>query len=156
MHRGQRVVLVTATIVLTIGIAGVFHRQQAQIDSLSAQVSRLENASKPSERPTTLWPVTVDRPSGPSITYESPQALAYELIRHRDDSTALQNAIERDIHRNPALVYWLAETHAAIDLENDPLPYLAHEDLMRRQASSWDREPYMAFPYDVIYAGGQN
>ena len=147
-------------VVLLVAAAGLLGRrvslQEKQIALLTADMRLLETELASIETSSNPWPVTVDIAERIPLTFNDPESLAYHIIRSEVKQQDFIYSLERDIHRNPVLGYWLAETHASVDLENDPLPFRTHHDLMQAQAKSWDYEPYMAFPYQVIYPGGQN
>ena len=122
---------------------------RAEVESLEEQVAAIELSEGE-------WPLTVDLPGRAPVTFTDAESLACFLLHNDVSQGEFMYALERDIHRNPALGYWLAETHASIDGENDPLPFMTHSELMRAQARSWDREPYLTFPYQVEYPGGED
>jgi hypothetical protein len=129
--------------------------QEDRIQELSAELEELKVKSEATDH-AEGWPVSVQTSERGTIVFRDPESLAYYTVRGDADHDGFMYALERDIHRNPALMYWLAETHAAVDQENDPLPYLDHRGIMERQAARWDGEPYLAFPYQVNYPGGQD
>ena len=156
VKRVRELVVLLSIVIVFAAVAGWVVGSNARVDVLEDRIAELERDRTSSATAGDTGTLTVEQPGGPAITFEDSVALADEVVAQRRDLDAIGYALERDIHRNPALLYWLAETHAVIDRENDPLPYLTHEELMHAQASKWNAEPYLAFPYEVTYPGGQD
>ncbi len=158
--RSMRRLATATSVVVVVALSATLVGRVADLDrnaaALEAEVESLEEQVAAIKSSEGEWPLTVELPGRAPLTFNDAESLAVHLLRSDVNQVAFMYAVERDIHRNPALGYWLAEAHASIDGENDPLPFMTHAELMRAQAKSWNREPYLAFPYQVTYPGGED